>query len=235
MCPFSKKFSFVPASQEAHDFLPSPKPAKDFTPDWLKTIPNLSHPYDDNPKFCVPFMDTLSHGYIQELIGDIKVSYGGKNEDGGDIIYFEQSLPSEIVNSKAEKFGKKNLLPKFAGFYHSEQHWEGFWAPKAPKGYSTLFCHPLNRFDLPFQTLAGIIDTDNFPVPGFFPFLIKEGFEGLIPAGTPIYQIIFIKRDNWKGIKEKFNNALRGKMTYLTRKYIKGGYKKLFWVKKSFE
>ena len=77
--------------------------------------------------------------------------------------------------------------------------------------------HPSQRHDLPFFTLTAIVDTDKFPNKLHLPFFIKEGFEGIIEAGTPIAQIIPIKRDVWKSEKKSFqekthilyNNAMQ--------------------------
>ena len=48
---------------------------------------------------------------------------------------------------------------------------------------------------MPFHSFSGIVDTDKHPVPVNFPFVVKKDFEGVIPAGTPIAQFIFLKRD----------------------------------------
>ena len=36
------------------------------------------------------------------------------------------------------------------------------WTIEAPEGYSVLFTHPVNRFDLPFTTLTGMVDCDRY-------------------------------------------------------------------------
>jgi hypothetical protein len=61
-----------------------------------------------------------------------------------------------------------------------------------------LITHPINRYDLPFTSVSGLADYDVYPLPGNVSFHIKEGFEGTIPAGTPIMQIIPIKREDWE-------------------------------------
>jgi hypothetical protein len=53
--------------------------------------------------------------------------------------------------------------------------------------------------DLPFTILPGVVDTDRYTAPVNFPFLINDpNFEGLIPAGTPIAQVIPFKREPWE-------------------------------------
>ena len=73
-----------------------------------------------------------------------------------------------------------------------------------------MITHPLNRNDLPFITISGIVD-GNFAISadGNVPFYIKNNFEGIIPQGTPIAQLIPFYRQNWffkikKGLVKKF-------------------------------
>ena len=52
---------------------------------------------------------------------------------------------------------------------------------------------------MPFTIFSGVVDTDTYQVPVAFPFVLKEpNFEGMIPAGTPIAQVIPFKRESWK-------------------------------------
>jgi hypothetical protein len=47
--------------------------------------------------------------------------------------------------------------------------------------------------------LPGIVDTDKYTAPVNFPFVINDiNFEGIIPKGTPIAQVIPFKRDPWE-------------------------------------
>jgi hypothetical protein len=67
-----------------------------------------------------------------------------------------------------------------------------------PEGYSALYTHPLNRFELPFLTTNGIVDNDKDTIPGTMPFFIQKGVNGILPAGTPFAQIIPFKREHWE-------------------------------------
>jgi hypothetical protein len=50
-----------------------------------------------------------------------------------------------------------------------------------------------------FTILPGIVDTDEYYAPINFPMVINDpNFEGLIPKGTPIAQVIPFKRESWK-------------------------------------
>ena len=57
---------------------------------------------------------------------------------------------------------------------------------------------PMNRFDLPFLNTTGIVDSDKVHLLGSFPFFIIDGWEGVIPAGTPYLQILPFKREDWE-------------------------------------
>jgi hypothetical protein len=57
----------------------------------------------------------------------------------------------------------------------------------------------VNRTDLPFTTLTGLVDCDafshsavNFPARWHDP-----GFNGVLPKGTPVAQCLPIKREGW--------------------------------------
>jgi hypothetical protein len=65
-----------------------------------------------------------------------------------------------------------------------------------------------------FTILPGVVDTDQYKAPVNFPFVLNEAdkFEGLIPAGTPMAQVIPFKRDSWQmelGSQEEFKEQLK--------------------------
>jgi hypothetical protein len=64
--------------------------------------------------------------------------------------------------------------------------------------------------------------------------MIKEGFEGLIPKGTPFMQMIPFKRDDWKSeFKEHdFKDQLLANVVHSS---FWGVYHKQFWHKKTFK
>jgi hypothetical protein len=67
-----------------------------------------------------------------------------------------------------------------------------------PEGYSALYTQPLNRFELPFMTMSGIVDNDHVKLPGTMPFFFLKGVTGVIPAGTPYAQIMPFRREHWQ-------------------------------------
>jgi hypothetical protein len=73
------------------------------------------------------------------------------------------------------------------------------WTIEAPEGYAVLFTHPLNRVDLPFTTLTGIVDCDRYHDNWIhFPARWNDpNFSGVLPKGTPVAQCVPVKRESW--------------------------------------
>lgn len=233
-----KKVYFSPGSKSVENLTNPPQLAKKYIPEWYKKLPN-NHTVNGlevaSASACIPFLDPFVSGYIYELPCDLTIRYNGfdKNINQDDISY---SWYGDIkpIGTRVEDFGTPNVMPNFDGYYSTEVHWNSLWEPVTPKGYSTMYHHPSNRFDLPFHTMTGIIDTDKWSISGPVPFLIKRGFEGTIPMGTPIIQTTFIKRDSWHSSKIDFNEEEYNKKHYSVRRHRRGGYKKEYWEKKEF-
>lgn len=230
------KIEFVPVNLDA-TLTEYPKPSRNFIPTWYKTVeqPHLKKfEIDDsglikntNIKMCSPFLDSLTHGYIMSSWCDIYIE-----NTNGNIQYYYSSNPEILKSRKEVNYpALDNNL-----FYDVEFAWQMQWLPKTPKGYSSLITHPLNRIDLPFYTLSGIIDSDKFyhHGPGNLPFFIKNGFSGIIPAGTPLYQITPIKREKWESYGEPYNDFLNKKRAMERFRNFVGVYKNKWWVKKEF-
>lgn len=234
----SISFEFKPKDEDVANLVPSPKPAKLYMPKWIKDTKtthtdSLGYKTPVGPLRCMPFIDGLSSGYIQELCCAVEIKNIGK-ENGEDLISYRYGGQIKPLSTRKEDNESPLFFPKFDGYYNAEFHWNTMWEPKTPEGYSTLYTHPFNRVDLPFTTLNGIIDTDSWQIHGPLPFLIKEGFEGIIPAGTPIYQIMFIKRSEWNSSEGIFDRNEYEKIKYKAKRHGFDGYKKEFWNIKKF-
>lgn len=233
------KISFSPSMQLVEDVVDSPRPAKLVVPQWYKKTPvsnlknlNITDSGNHNSvtnltlKSCMPFLDALTSGYIQTTWTDI---YVGQKE--GNIIY-HGATPPAIMNHRTEVSIEINTND----YYPIEYTWHTHWRAKLPKGYSLLITHPFNRLDLPFTTLSAIVDADlfNHTTVGNIPFFIRRDFQGIIPAGTPMYQLIPIKRDSWEKEIEKFNDKEVFKKEYLMRSRFYNAYRDMFWQKKNY-
>jgi hypothetical protein len=210
----SKKIIFRPVVPESYFYNSDPAPAIKKVPDWYKNISryigkkrevvinkNNDTVVNFTVKACMPFLDVFSSGYIISLRNDVIVS-GDKNEKlvlwshGGEEYVSKhdpRQIPEEMIppSCSPDVFKFKNI-----------------WSVSLPKGYSALVTHPLNRHDLPFITLSGVVDLDSYHHPVNLPFLLLNDFVGTIPAGTPIAQILPFKRENWSSKIEKFDEGL---------------------------
>lgn len=193
------KINFICKDSEIYNFLEKPFPSHNIQTKWLNTMKSFLDEYkiDDygNPtstiKKCMPFLDAKNAGYYIPLPTDVWV----ENDKKGNIKIKWASPDMEMVSSH-NKFQIKNY-PIPNGFNSSIFKWENQWIIKTPKDWSCLFTHPINFDDLPFMTLTGMVDTDKFPETINFPFFVKDNFEGLIPKGTPMIQVIPFKRETF--------------------------------------
>ena len=186
---------------ELHGKLPPPIAATLGVPGWLKAMPtrafnSINMCDEDTVKRCPPFVDAMTCGFLIPLICDLRIENGALTWDndippGGSFDFPRSPIgfhdSSQVVSSPL--FEADRFVIKF----------HNLWSIEAPEGYSLLFTHPINRFDLPFTTLNGLVDCDNFR-DGLihFPALWHDmNFNGVLPMGTPIAQCVPVKRDSW--------------------------------------
>jgi hypothetical protein len=209
---------------------PDLSPAKKVVPLWYK---NIKIKTKDKPAFrnttlkgCVPFLDALTTGYVLTLAGDLIVD---KDENDNQTLAWGETELANIRSSNGAE-----LLPIPTGYSNIHFFWHVITSIKLPKGYSALFTHPLNRHDLPFLTLSGVVD--DYPMaPGSLPFFMQENFTGVIPAGTPFVQIIPFKRENWisKKTEKLFEQGLISKLQ--SNSMVIGWYKNNIWTRKNYD
>jgi hypothetical protein len=181
--------------------VPEPVPARASLPDWLRALPSmvvsetLGGVEVRGMKQCPPLVDALSLGVMFRLAADVEVADGTLSWDWDpplDAAATETRSPVGAhvpEQASGAPFGLEpgQFIVKFTNF----------WTVEAPDGVSLLFTHPLNREDLPFRTLAGLVDCDRFR-DGYvhFPALWTDpGFSGRLAAGTPVAQAFPIRRE----------------------------------------
>lgn len=203
-------------------------------PQWYKDGETFYVTKDSNEssaglKTCMPFLDVLTAGYLLVTPFDIFV---GKKEDGSLSIEWNSPQPwQDFVNQRPYESGA--TIPRPAGHMDSHFVWSNKWGWKTPRGYSTIVTHPYNRFDLPFTTMSGFMDSDKVFVNGNVPFFLKEGFYGVIPEGTPYAQVIPVKRKHWKSIHSP-ENYERVMIQSMKINGEKAYYKKKSWIRKEY-
>lgn len=183
-----------------------PKPAIKKAPEWYKSIPAMNtkarHPKSHLPQFtvkkCLPFIDAMSLGYVLLLQTDLyvitnhdcsvlEVNPCAAGGGGGEILGAERHGWGQVKSDK------------FPGFKQDPIKFVNHWRITTRSGWSCLFTPPLNHLDQRFECLAGVVDTDNYPGLINFPAVWKKpNYEGVIPAGTPLVQVIPFKRSSIK-------------------------------------
>ena len=216
------------------DFFP-PKPAVKEVPDWYKDTPeyigdqgkkilgngNIPHTI----KKCIPVLDAMTAGYILYTQVDVQVTqveglpyYNWADQDAISFHPIEQA-PLHPLRNEAP-------YPK----------WNNPYAITTPTGYSVLFKQPMHKESV-FTILEGIVDTDQYKSPVNFPFVLNDvKWEGLIPAGTPMAQVIPFNRESWKhkigSNKERIEQNL---VTAKLKTLFFNSYKRQFWSRKEYK
>ena len=114
---------------------------------------------DDTVKRCPAFIDAMTQGFLIPLICDVTVKDGEFTWDndlpaGGTIAYARSPIGLHDAGQVAGTplAHDDRFLIKF----------HNLWTIEGPPGYALLFTHPVNRFDLPFTTLTGLVDCDRY-------------------------------------------------------------------------
>jgi hypothetical protein len=219
--------------------LEKPVPASREIPSWYadsesyvggKKIP----PSKDSPtstiKRCMPVFDAMVSGYLIKSPADLFVSIKERPGEGPQPLLEWPSLdliefhPTEQAPN--HPYANGSNYPK----------WHNYWAIKTPPGYSTLFIQPFHRESV-FTILPGVVDTDTYNNPVNFPFVFHDlNFEGLIPKGTPIAQVIPFKREEWTmefGKEEELTEQIKISQNIATKWFDK--YKTMYRQVKTYK
>lgn len=186
---------------ELEPILPRPIPAVQGLPDWFKQMPQHGYSAINQKdlltiKKCPPVIDAMAYGFLLPLVSDLNVENGEFSWD--------RDLPS----------GSNTGWPRSPIDYHDNVQVAGtpffdddrfiikfnnLWTIETPPGYSLLITHPLNRGDLPFTTITGLVDTDTY-VDNLINIPARwhdTAFSGVLPKGTPVAQCVPVKREKW--------------------------------------
>lgn len=235
-----KNIYFTASDLDSENLFFPPKPSSTVVPDWYKNMPQ----YTDNlkklkvdekgqalytVKKCVPFLDSLISGYTVTTPCDIFI---GKQEIVPEVNW---KLKAPVITSHLASQTEHFPEIIWKDYYKMVFKWIYPYLINTPKNYSILFTHPLNRLDLPFYTLSGVVDTESFNMATNFPFLIKKDFEGIIPEGTPIVQFIPFKREAWNSKINKPDAEKTKKSFDMYDRSLFNYYRNNFWKKKQWK
>ena len=136
----------------------------------------------------------MSHGFIIPLPCDVTVRDG--------VLSWDWDHPALTVEAHPRSPVSFHVPAQVAGtpFYDPEVaivKFNSFWTIELEPGHSLFATHPVNRADLPFRLLTGVVDCDRFTDVGIlFPAVWTDAnFEGVLPRGTPIAQCFPIVRE----------------------------------------
>ena len=248
-----KIIKFIAPKKYANLKVDLPKPIKFNVPEWFK---KLDHNLENQTiKGCVPFLDSLTTGYLLSLPQDMIIEHNFVNpKTNQKDSFFRNSLEglSNFINATnvnlnvtnethgVHQLGgvdggcplvkKKSELP----FYKILNP----WIIKTPPGYSCLFTAPLNNGDDRFTALSGIVDTDTYDSYINFPIVLNGDkypeLRTVLKVGTPYIQVIPFRRDNWKMEIDYIEKDERWDRLGFARMFLHK-YKKMAWRKKSWK
>jgi len=220
------------------DILPRPVPARAALPEWLRAMapraPSELHGREIRTvKQCPPFVDAMSHGFMLLLPCDVQVADG--------CFSWQWSLPPLTVDVHPRAPLSFHVPAQLRGLpFHADDavaiKFNSFWTIELEPGWSLFATHPINREELPFRLLSGIVDADCFNDAGInFPALWTDpGFEGVLPRGTPVAQCFAVPREPHVLQVEAFSTerAQRYRDTVAEVLASPGVYRKRFRVKR---
>ncbi|HEX4766745.1 MAG TPA: hypothetical protein VH414_10780 [Lichenihabitans sp.] len=179
--------------------IPPPVPARAALPEWLRSMPSRTgSELHGGPvrtvKQCPPFVDAMAHGFIIPLPCEVRVSRGRLSWD------WDLPNPSVPTHPRSPLSFHAPAQVEGSPFYRADcavVKFNCFWTVELDPGWSLFATHPVNREDLPFRLLTGLVDADRFSAVGIlFPAHWKDpGFEGLLPRGTPVAQCFPVPRE----------------------------------------
>ncbi|MDP9097076.1 MAG: hypothetical protein M3N26_11100, partial [Pseudomonadota bacterium] len=175
-----------------------PPPHRPELPGWLRTMPREA-PSDLHPapvrtvKQCPPFIDAMTHGFVIPLACDVHVREGTLSWD------WDLPLPAAGQHPRAPLSFHSAAQVEGTPFRDGSQiivKFNSFWTVSLEPGWSLMATHPVNRADLPFRLLTGLVEADRFNAVGLlFPAVwLDPGFEGVLPRGMPIAQCFPVPR-----------------------------------------
>lgn len=227
-----KKIKF--ASKNVH--FTFPLVGKSVMPEWYKKEPvikrgetmplSIGGTPTSTFKRCVPVFDSMTSGYFAVLGQDIQIT----QQDG--VAYIQWPTETAPLSLRDGTHFSQEAVP--SGYSEKAWVWLSELIVKLPIGYSMIVCHPFNRYDLPFITLSAIVDADGTMHEGKFPFYLKEGYEGVLKKGTPIFQIVPFKRESWKSVLDSSVLKDADRNSYNAKSSFYGWYKKNIWKIKTF-
>jgi hypothetical protein len=205
-------------------------------------------------KRCQPIIDSMTLGYTIRTHAEIYI----ESKDNESAHLNEEVCPAPSVITTATYPRRITDSPNSGASFHpfgqamehpyskkQEQHLLKIFTPwivRTAPGYSVIFHSPLNDQNEYFDVVPGVMDSDRFfPKLNFMIALKDKNFNGIIPVGTPLVQVVPFKRENWEMVIEHTKEGMervkerKGKIDATLASVFHLPYRKLFWSKKEFK
>ena len=170
-----------------------PCPAEKDIPDWYNKT--LSYIGDKKTlgmstiKKCMPVFDAMTMGYFLKIPMDVEVILV---EDKQFITTQQNQIEFFEVSTHPVEQAPLHPMKRNQSYFKINNP----WSITTDEGYSCLLINPMHR-ESPISIMEGVVDTDKYVHPINLPFVLKDGFEGIIKAGTPYAQVIPFKREDF--------------------------------------
>lgn len=229
-----KSITFSYSGEDISDVY-RPVPSSSVLPEWYKKADSyfngVKQPMNNGLsastiKKCIPVFDAITAGYMIVTPNDINIDW-----DGYQYSFMSTHNNDSISYHEAWQVQNHPGLDSSIGVMFK---FKNKWVIETPPGYSVIIVPPMHRDNI-IRILPAIVDTDSYTHTIELPFEIsKKDFSGIIPAGTPIAQVIPIKRESWESrVVEKISSSK--KVASLIRSTFFEAYKKLIWTRKVYK
>ena len=201
--PTNKTIKFHLVKPLPDQIILPPVASKKVVPSWFKNL----HPKVEDKRLgeissvkrCMPFLDAMTAGYTMLMHMDVVVQ---KMEDGTIHLPYIDKQHQELMELWKPIETHPSTQVKGSAFENMTiLKYMNPWVIETPKDYSVLYLPCINKLESPIIPLTGLVDSDVYHNVVNIPFLHTELETGgppvVIPAGTPMCQIIPVKRDNW--------------------------------------
>ena len=189
-----------------------PYPGRSSLPGWLRNMPAKAaseiHGREIRTvKQCPPFVDAMAYGVMIPLPCDIRVERGAFAWD------WDVPEPATAGHPRAPlSFHPPAQFPG-APFANGKAaiKFNSFWTIELEAGWSLFATHPVNRHELPFRLISGLVDADRFHDGGInFPAVWNDAdFSGVLAKGTPVAQCFAVPRETPQLAFETLDDAHR--------------------------
>jgi hypothetical protein len=208
------------------DLVPHPYPASRHVPEWFKGMAadfTSGSEQGGTLKRCPPYLAAMTAGYVIPAPADVRLlmTPQGQFEARGKVPFLSTHFPEQVAGAP------------FAGSEVVKFH--NPWIIVTPPEYVCLITAPINRFELPFVPLTGIVETGVYYQEVHVPMIcaMRPGQTYELRQGAPMIQVIPMRRDDWQGKVGPIDQAKRAEqqaMFQANRHF----YKDHFWQKVTF-